>query len=234
METKKDNMLHTEKGKFIPNASLNTTDTDNDLYDFDFSEEEATKIPESSAPLRRGFSRGLKIFILFFTVIILGAVSYYLLNPQYWHSGKKSNKEISQAQNAGVIPEKFEPEQKKEQEREILFNNMPAYPEKESKVIGQKVVENSHKIDKWGLKRPCYIISYGAFSVESTAQAEVEKLTKSRFETGYFWIPDYVGQGKELYKVYVGPFVTRADAESRLPDVKKKKSKAYIEKLESD
>jgi cell division septation protein DedD len=85
----------------------------------------------------------------------------------------------------------------------------------------------------WGLSLPCYIISHSAFSNESIAKAEKKKLTSLGFKSDYYWIPDITPGGKELYKVYVGPYKNQKDADKVISSVKKIKPTAYVQQIDN-
>jgi len=78
------------------------------------------------------------------------------------------------------------------------------------------------KNDKWKLARPCWVVSFGSFTKEQTANSETNRLKSLGYSAGYYWIPDYRNKGsKELYKVYVGPFTKKSEAKKLLPTIKK-------------
>lgn len=87
--------------------------------------------------------------------------------------------------------------------------------------------------EKWGLTLPCYVISHSAYSTEETAKQIKSKMTQKGFKSGYFYIPDLQPGGKPLFKVFVGPFNSREDAEKILNSVKKENTVAYVAKLEN-
>jgi len=85
--------------------------------------------------------------------------------------------------------------------------------------------------NKWGVQMPCSVISVGAFGVEKTAKEQVELLKKNGFQASYYWIPDVIKGGKQLFKVYVGPYSSLKDAQTSLESVKKVSKDAYTEEL---
>ena len=85
---------------------------------------------------------------------------------------------------------------------------------------------------KWGLQLPCFVISHSAYSTEETAKQIKAKMSQKGFKTGYFYIPDLQPGGKPLFKVFVGPFNSREDAEKILASLKKDNSAAYVTRLE--
>lgn len=61
-----------------------------------------------------------------------------------------------------------------------------------------------------------YIIGCYAVADRGEAEKHTNKLTAMGLEANYLYIPDYEPGGKRLYRVYVGPFNTKADAEDVL------------------
>lgn len=96
-----------------------------------------------------------------------------------------------------------------------------------------EVVRSSRAIDKWGLRPPAFIISHSAYASEETARQIKEKLMKDNgLNANYFWIPDYVEGGKELYKVYIGPLDSWEEANDFLALIKDDlNTNAYVEKI---
>lgn len=84
------------------------------------------------------------------------------------------------------------------------------------------------------LATPCWVIGYAATGSKSEAINFAKDLQNKGFETGYFWIPDYIRGGKNLYRVYVGPFQTQNEANSALKDVKRYRKDAYVAYLETN
>lgn len=94
----------------------------------------------------------------------------------------------------------------------------------------EKVVEEvkAEPANKWGLSKPCYVISHSSMKSEKFALKTVNKLERAGFKTGYYWIPDLGPGGNEYYKVYVGPFATEQAAIDQLYEVRKHSKLAYI------
>jgi len=82
------------------------------------------------------------------------------------------------------------------------------------------------------LTTPCYIIGYSAVASEGMAKNYVASLTQKGFEAGYMWVPDYEPGGKAVYRIYVGPFKTLAEANTSLTKVKQIQSGAYVKLVE--
>lgn len=93
-------------------------------------------------------------------------------------------------------------------------------------------IEKPEADDRSGkLKTPCFIISCAAVARETDARAQTGSLSRRGFDAAYLWIPDYDPAGKPLYKVYVGPYYSRSEAENVLPRVKAASSGAYVQQL---
>ena len=50
------------------------------------------------------------------------------------------------------------------------------------------------------------------------------------YDAGIYWIPKYFTGGRELFKVYVGPYKTPEEAQAILPAIKKLQPDAYVMK----
>jgi len=86
--------------------------------------------------------------------------------------------------------------------------------------------------DKWGLSRPCFIITHSSYASEDHATKMVADLKKDGYDTGgYFYMPDYSSKSKQLYKVYVAVYQTRKEARAALKSVKSKYAQAWVEKV---
>lgn len=66
------------------------------------------------------------------------------------------------------------------------------------------------------LTRPTWIISVSSVAKESIAKARTEELRAAGQNADYYWIPDYVDGGNRYFKVFVGTFATKAEAQSYL------------------
>lgn len=73
-----------------------------------------------------------------------------------------------------------------------------------------------------------WLIAYRALPNEVEAIKLVAELSYvDEFPCGYYWIPD-ARSGQNLFKIYIGPYMTKADAEMILPRVQAKRADAYI------
>ncbi|UTW64590.1 SPOR domain-containing protein [bacterium SCSIO 12741] len=79
---------------------------------------------------------------------------------------------------------------------------------------------------------PCWIIAFSANSKKPLANVNYSELEALGYDAGIYWIPKYFENGKELYKVYVGPYKSPDEAESVLPAIRNMQSDAYIMKIE--
>jgi cell division septation protein DedD len=73
------------------------------------------------------------------------------------------------------------------------------------------------------------IISCAAVSSIEAAKKSVGNLKSSGLNAGSFYLPDYQSDAKPLYKVFVGPFNDRVEAQSKLDAVKKFYPEAYVQ-----
>ncbi len=79
-----------------------------------------------------------------------------------------------------------------------------------------------------GVQRKKYYIGYSAVSSEETAKTVSAELRRKGFDNaGYFYIPDYEPAGKNLYRIYVGPFNTIEAAEEAIVNVRSENPNAY-------
>lgn len=82
------------------------------------------------------------------------------------------------------------------------------------------------------LSTPCWIISFASISSENKASKEVKNLVDKGYLSGYYWIPDYDASGKRLFKVYVGPFASKAEGREKLQAIQSLSPTAYLMKLQ--
>lgn len=78
-----------------------------------------------------------------------------------------------------------------------------------------------------------YLISYSSTKNESTAIKTVMILTRSHFPCGYYWLGDTKAQKKStLFRVFIGPYKTEAEAQAALPTIQgmAPDAKVYTEK----
>jgi cell division septation protein DedD len=73
-----------------------------------------------------------------------------------------------------------------------------------------------------------YLIGCYAVSEEKKAKQLVSVLRSKNFEAGYFFIPDYEPSGSRMYRVYIGPFLSRDLALQELSNTKQYIKEAYI------
>lgn len=74
---------------------------------------------------------------------------------------------------------------------------------------------------------PAYVVADSAWETKQQAQRRIVDLSRTYPNSGFLWIPDFDSlSGTELFQVYVGPFLTREEAEQATCD--------YIEKFNKD
>ena len=75
---------------------------------------------------------------------------------------------------------------------------------------------------------PAWIISYASVSKNTNAIASVKKLRELGNSAGYYWMPDYTTGAPEMYKVYIGPFASKAQAEAHITSIQELEPSAYV------
>jgi len=78
------------------------------------------------------------------------------------------------------------------------------------------------------LSVPCYVISCGVFGEESAAKRKAWELQQKGLSADYYYTPNYDRYGKPQYRVYVGPYSTKPQAENMLPKVGTKVPGAWV------
>ena len=91
--------------------------------------------------------------------------------------------------------------------------------------IKPKKVERSNQL----YEKPFHIISISAYSKKEPAMDEASQINDKGLSGNFMWIPDYQDGGKELYKVYIGPFNNRKEAESAKELVKPHFKGCYVQ-----
>ncbi len=122
--------------------------------------------------------------------------------------------EIAEEEIQDVV-EEAPPKQEPPVNKRTLKEESPA-PKKERSVVAQSEVPNG------------FIISYSVNSNTSTAETNVLKLQGRGFKAGYYYMPDRDPKNKSLYRVFVGPYNTKAEAWDALSKVSKIEARAFI------
>lgn len=91
--------------------------------------------------------------------------------------------------------------------------------------IKPEKVERSNEL----FQKPFHIISISAYGKKQPAIDEASKIKNQGLSGNFMWIPDYQQGGKELYKVYIGPFKTRKEAETAKDLVKSHFKGCYVQ-----
>ncbi len=236
VEEKKE--LEAEK-KVESSETVNLQDNSDIMLDTENDEEEK-KSDKSKKIL------GISFIVL--GVIIISIVVYFLLYPERWRSftGKTAfvteesvdmEDELLSTEEKLVEETGFDNSQDNnlnDEQNDDLDEIAKIEDENVAEAVEEKKEEKTIVPDKWGLKLPCFVISHSAYSLEDVAKAQKAQLAQKGFKCGYYYIPDYIPQGKPLYKVYIGPFDSRNDAEKLLASAKKLNSKAYISEVNAE
>jgi hypothetical protein len=96
----------------------------------------------------------------------------------------------------------------------------------------QQQYSGASQIPSTKIETPSWIIGYASVSNNNNAIRSVKSLRDKGYSAGYFWIPDYTEGGPDLFKVYIGPFNSKAEAQNLLPTIKELVSEAYVMYLE--
>jgi len=106
----------------------------------------------------------------------------------------------------------------------------PKKPEKQAKreAKGESSVERSRDVnypsesenkEPKEVLRNYWYVSYMSVSQEASAKRAVRELKAEGIENvGYYYIPDYDPRGKNMYKVYIGPYPSVESAERAIDD----------------
>lgn len=74
-----------------------------------------------------------------------------------------------------------------------------------------------------------WVIGYKATPDEVLAIKTVAELSYvDELPCGYYWIPDSRKNGQKMFKIYIGPYKTKEDAEAILPKIKEKMADAHV------
>lgn len=79
---------------------------------------------------------------------------------------------------------------------------------------------------------PCWIVAYSANADKQTANINFSTLEALGYDAGQYFIPKYFKDGRQLHKVYVGPYKSLAEAEAILPKIQKLQPDAYVLKID--
>ncbi len=77
-------------------------------------------------------------------------------------------------------------------------------------------------------KTPVWLISYASVSKNTNAITAVKKLREMGNSAGYYWMPDYAENAPQMYKVYIGPFDTKSQAEAHVASIQELEPHAYV------
>lgn len=193
--------------------------------------DEQVEMEEESVVKVKKSKKGILIIISIVVLLVAGTGIYFYFNQPQWNTliakigFDKDIKTSSKAPDKAKITElPSKPEAKIDTVKKDILIEPVDEPVAEKEDI-------SDPNDKWGLKRPCYIVSHSAFYTEKYSKIETAKLKDMGYNVGYYWIPDYRRGGNTFFKVYFGPFNSWQEAEQMLPEVKKLKADAYVMKV---
>ena len=105
-------------------------------------------------------------------------------------------------------------------------NNIPAQQtvaaESKAQVVGSNT-SSSNNISPQDIFIGCY-----AVAEEKAAIVKTNFLKEKGYSASYFFIPDYVLNGKKLFRVFAGPFSNQKEAKIALAEIQKFRETAYI------
>lgn len=106
--------------------------------------------------------------------------------------------------------------------------------EPETKKLSPSIKEQERlQVERDGnlFKTPFYIISISAVSKKESAIKGALKIKKDKLEGNFLWIPDYDKSGKKLYKVYVGPFASKLEAQKKKDQISSIYPRCYVQTI---
>lgn len=132
-----------------------------------------------------------------------------------------SSKEINNEQETQteIIPEEIVIETI----TEALLEQVQTTPQEKPVVAQTPAREKPVMFDK-----ETWIISYASFGSNQNALTSVRRLRDEGHAAGYYWMPDYTPGAAQLFKVYIGPFRTQAQAEAYIIEVKQTVPDAFV------
>jgi len=173
-----------------------------------------------------------KIFVSLLLLVVLGLVGYFA----YKYTGvfRASQNEIDtvNTQVNVVDSSSLDSDSIVEEENYAVDENQI---EKNAEEVIEDNLKKSSKSSKptnsGKLTTPCWLISYSSVAKKSNAVSNVEMLKSKGIKAGYYFMPDYKSDAKELYKIYVGPYTSKGEAQANLSEVSNLSPGAYVFKL---
>lgn len=196
--------------------------------------DEQVEMEEESAVKVKKSNKGILIIISIVVLLVAGTGIYFYFNQPQWDTLIAKigfDKEIKTSSKAPDKVKTTELPSKSEAKIDTVKKDTLIKPVVEPVAEKEDIIDISDPNDKWGLKRPCYIVSHSAFRTQKYSKIETAKLKDMGYNAGYYWIPDYRTGGNIFFKVYVGPFNSWQEAEQMLPEVKKLRADAYVMKV---
>lgn len=188
--------------------------------------------PGESAP--KNSKLRIVVIALVIVVIVAGAVAY-LYKKKHSHAVESKDKVVVVAPSSDTIATEAAAETVAAEtpatpkEKTVAAKQAKASPAAKTSKQKQATKQASATPAKAGeLQRPCWLISYISVATEKHAQKGVEELTAKGIASGYYWIPDYLPNGNKFYKVYAGPFGSKAEANGKLATIQELNQQAYV------
>ncbi len=235
----KDNLLIEEENQVIFSYESNSVISPklgDRLIIEDEDSSDNTKIPLSNVNEPANNKSKIFLYIAILVVALVGGFGTYILTSQKetlasWFSYKeKIDKEIKTSEITSKAKNKDE-----KIEKEITDVSSSEYVEKDiDKKILEKEIETKTASSKNSgnssgtLQTPCWVIVFASVAIENNAKNAIKRLAKEGLRAGYFWTPDLIPTGAELFKVYVGPYNSKEEAKKNILLVKDMENEAFV------
>ncbi|MBK8807530.1 MAG: SPOR domain-containing protein [Bacteroidales bacterium] len=155
-------------------------------------------------------AKKIRILIIILILLFFGAGLYmYKSNPSVFKSGNKDDVAEENSEDYVVNTDADSLKLLEDEINSSFSDNTKTSKNKSGAITG-------------------WVVGYGAYKDIATAEKIAAKIKNRNYTAGTYWIPDYFPNGKALYKVYIGPFVSKSEAKAILPDVHKYSPEAYM------
>lgn len=184
------------------------------------------------------------VLVLLFVILGIGAKTVYVMyqNGDFEEKinlSEKDTSEVDMTINTTSFYDSLEVLSKinLEDELESLNHDSVVNSEKplaETIINTEKETNTSEfKVERDGslFKTPFYIVSISAVSKKEYAIKGALRIQKDQLNGNFLWIPDYSPNGKKLYKIYVGPFASKLEAQKKKEEISSKYPGCYVQTI---
>lgn len=190
---------------------------------------------------KKGGSGKIILIIILVVLIVGGAVAYLLKKKHSMHkttnekvvvvapaSDTVATEETAQAVTAETTEKAQEPTKAESKGKNTLDKKAEG-----TKATTKPTAKSTATAKPQGgtLQRPCWLISVISVTNEKHAQKGVTDLQAKGITGGYYWIPDYVPNGNQYFKVYAGPYTSKNEAIQSLASIQEINQQAYVLQL---